>query len=149
MPIAVGGGGHAALLAGGRPATGRSPSTNKENAWYHPITLATTCPWSACSRRGEEGHRRPRTTCWKACSALLARPHPGRRRAGLAKTMAIKTLAESIGGEFKRIQFTPDLVPADLVGTRIYNQKTGDFNTSVRAGLHQPAAGRRDQPRAG
>ncbi len=50
---------------------------------------------------------------------------------GLAKTMAIKTLAESIGGEFKRIQFTPDLVPADLVGTRIYNQKTGEFNTSL------------------
>ena len=64
--------------------------------------------------------------------ALLARGHilvegvPG-----LAKTMAIKTLAESIGGEFKRIQFTPDLVPADLVGTRIYNQKTGEFNTSL------------------
>src|SRR5689334_22923021 len=50
---------------------------------------------------------------------------------GLAKTMAIKTLAESIGGDFKRIQFTPDLVPADLVGTRIYNQKTGDFATSL------------------
>jgi MoxR-like ATPase len=50
---------------------------------------------------------------------------------GLAKTMAIKTLAEAIGGEFKRIQFTPDLVPADLVGTRIYNQKTGDFTTSL------------------
>jgi MoxR-like ATPase len=45
--------------------------------------------------------------------------------------MAIKTLAESIGGEFKRIQFTPDLVPADLIGTRIYNQKTGEFNTSL------------------
>jgi MoxR-like ATPase len=44
--------------------------------------------------------------------------------------MAIKTLAEAIGGEFKRIQFTPDLVPADLVGTRIYNQKSGEFNTS-------------------
>jgi MoxR-like ATPase len=63
--------------------------------------------------------------------ALLARGHilvegvPG-----LAKTMAIKTLAEVIGGEFNRIQFTPDLVPADLVGTRIYNQKTGEFNTS-------------------
>jgi MoxR-like ATPase len=50
---------------------------------------------------------------------------------GLAKTMAIKTLAESVGGEFKRIQFTPDLVPADLIGTRIYNQKTGEFNTSL------------------
>jgi MoxR-like ATPase len=45
--------------------------------------------------------------------------------------MAIKTLAESIGGDFKRIQFTPDLVPADLIGTRIYNQKTGEFNTSL------------------
>jgi MoxR-like ATPase len=50
---------------------------------------------------------------------------------GLAKTLAIKTLAESINGEFKRVQFTPDLVPADLVGTRIYNQKTGDFSTSL------------------
>jgi len=64
--------------------------------------------------------------------ALLARGHilvegvPG-----LAKTMAIKTVAESIGGEFKRIQFTPDLVPADLIGTRIYNQKQGEFNTSL------------------
>jgi MoxR-like ATPase len=50
---------------------------------------------------------------------------------GLAKTMAIKTLAASIGGDFKRIQFTPDLVPSDLVGTRIYNQKTGEFSTSL------------------
>ena len=49
----------------------------------------------------------------------------------LAKTMAIKTLAQSIGGKFQRIQFTPDLVPADLIGTRIYNQKTGEFNTSL------------------
>src|SRR5216117_685349 len=50
---------------------------------------------------------------------------------GLAKTMAIKTLADAIGEEFKRIQFTPDLVPADLVGTRVYNQKTGEFTTSL------------------
>src|SRR5688500_11137876 len=50
---------------------------------------------------------------------------------GLSKTMAIKTLAEAIGGDFKRIQFTPDLVPADLVGTRIYNQKAGSFDTSL------------------
>ena len=50
---------------------------------------------------------------------------------GLAKTLTIKTLAETIRGQFKRIQFTPDLVPADLVGTRIYNQKTGDFSTSL------------------
>jgi MoxR-like ATPase len=64
--------------------------------------------------------------------ALLARGHllvegvPG-----LAKTMAIKTLAQAIGGEFQRIQFTPDLVPADLVGTRIYNQRDGEFQVSL------------------
>lgn len=50
---------------------------------------------------------------------------------GLAKTLTIKTLAETVDGNFKRIQFTPDLVPADLVGTRIYNQKTGDFSTAL------------------
>jgi MoxR-like ATPase len=50
---------------------------------------------------------------------------------GLAKTLTVKTLAATISGGFKRIQFTPDLVPADLVGTRIYNQKTGDFATSL------------------
>ena len=50
---------------------------------------------------------------------------------GLAKTLTIKTLAQAINGTFKRIQFTPDLVPADLVGTRIYNQKTSEFSTSL------------------
>ncbi|MBI3373023.1 MAG: AAA family ATPase [Betaproteobacteria bacterium] len=50
---------------------------------------------------------------------------------GLAKTLTVKTLARTLRGEFKRIQFTPDLLPADLVGTRMYNQKTGDFSTSL------------------
>jgi MoxR-like ATPase len=50
---------------------------------------------------------------------------------GLAKTLTVKTLARTIRGTFKRIQFTPDLVPADLTGTRIYNQKTGEFSTSL------------------
>ena len=50
---------------------------------------------------------------------------------GLAKTLTVKTLAETLRGQFKRIQFTPDLVPADLVGTRIYNQKSGDFSTAL------------------
>jgi MoxR-like ATPase len=50
---------------------------------------------------------------------------------GLAKTLTVKTLATALRGSFKRIQFTPDLVPADLVGTRIYNQKTGEFATSL------------------
>src|SRR6476620_2173086 len=63
--------------------------------------------------------------------ALLARGHllvegvPG-----LAKTMAVKTLAQSIGGDFQRIQFTSDLVPADVVGTRIYTQREGEFQVS-------------------
>ena len=64
--------------------------------------------------------------------ALLARGHllvegvPG-----LAKTMAVKTLAQAIGGGFQRIQFTSDLVPADIVGTRIYNQRAGEFQVSL------------------
>ena len=50
---------------------------------------------------------------------------------GLAKTLTVKTLANTVQGHFNRIQFTPDLVPADLVGTRIYNQRTGEFSTSL------------------
>ncbi len=46
---------------------------------------------------------------------------------GLAKTLAIKTLSDTIHADFSRIQFTPDLLPADLVGTMIYNQKTAEF----------------------
>ena len=64
--------------------------------------------------------------------ALLARGHllvegvPG-----LAKTLAVKAMADALGVEFQRIQFTPDLVPADIVGTRIYNQKLGEFQVSL------------------
>ena len=50
---------------------------------------------------------------------------------GLAKTLAVKSLASAIGGQFQRIQFTPDLVPADLTGTRVYRQHTGEFETSL------------------
>ncbi len=50
---------------------------------------------------------------------------------GLAKTLTVKTLARALSGQFKRIQFTPDLVPSDLVGTRIYNQKSGEFSTTL------------------
>jgi MoxR-like ATPase len=64
--------------------------------------------------------------------ALLARGHilvegvPG-----LAKTLAVKSLAQAISCEFQRVQFTPDLVPGDLLGTRIYHQPTGEFRTSL------------------
>jgi MoxR-like ATPase len=46
---------------------------------------------------------------------------------GLAKTLTVKTFADAIDAKFQRIQFTPDLLPADLVGTMIYNQRTGEF----------------------
>src|SRR5919109_5683743 len=46
---------------------------------------------------------------------------------GLAKTLSIKTLAAAIQAKFQRIQFTPDLLPADVIGTMIYNQKNGEF----------------------
>ena len=48
---------------------------------------------------------------------------------GLAKTLAVKTLADCIQADFKRIQFTPDLLPADVVGTLIYNPNQGEFTT--------------------
>jgi MoxR-like ATPase len=48
---------------------------------------------------------------------------------GLAKTLALKTLASSVGLHFKRLQFTPDMLPADIVGTMIYNPQVGDFHT--------------------
>ncbi|HEY0345245.1 MAG TPA: AAA family ATPase, partial [Solirubrobacteraceae bacterium] len=50
---------------------------------------------------------------------------------GLAKTLTVRTLASVMGGTFRRIQFTPDLVPADLVGTRIYRPNTGTFETEL------------------
>jgi MoxR-like ATPase len=50
---------------------------------------------------------------------------------GLAKTLTIKTAAQVLGGTFQRVQFTPDLVPADLVGTRIYRPTTGTFDTEL------------------
>jgi MoxR-like ATPase len=64
--------------------------------------------------------------------ALLARGHilvegvPG-----LAKTLAVKSLAAAVGGQFHRVQFTPDLVPADIIGTRVFHQRSGEFETSL------------------
>jgi len=50
---------------------------------------------------------------------------------GLAKTLAVKSLAGAVGGQFQRVQFTPDLVPADIVGTRVYHQRTGEFQVTL------------------
>ena len=97
-----------------------------------PSAEPEPCPWSGCSTRSRRSSS-ARTTCSSGWSSPCSPAATSSSRAcpGLAKTMAIKTLAAAIGGEFKRIQFTPDLVPADLVGTRIYNQKTGEFSTSL------------------
>ncbi len=48
---------------------------------------------------------------------------------GLAKTLTVNTLSKLVNTNFQRIQFTPDMLPADLLGTLIYNQKTGEFDT--------------------
>src|SRR4030088_2816815 len=64
--------------------------------------------------------------------ALMARGHVLLEGVpGLAKTLTVKTLAQVLGGSFKRVQFTPDLVPADLVGTRVYRPDTGTFDTQL------------------
>jgi MoxR-like ATPase len=64
--------------------------------------------------------------------ALLARGHVLLEGVpGLAKTLTVKTLAQVLGGTFRRVQFTPDLVPADLVGTRIYRPDSGRFDVEL------------------
>src|SRR5580692_345665 len=64
--------------------------------------------------------------------SLLARGHVLLEGVpGLAKTLTVKTLAAVLGGTFSRVQFTPDLVPADLVGTRIYRPDTARFDTEL------------------
>ncbi len=50
---------------------------------------------------------------------------------GLAKTLAVKTLAQTLDGSFSRLQFTPDLLPADVIGTRVYNAATSEFSTKT------------------
>ena len=55
---------------------------------------------------------------------------------GLAKTLAINTLAKAVKGSFSRIQFTPDLLPADVIGTMIFNMKENDF--SIKKGIKVP-----------
>ncbi len=82
--------------------------------------------------------------CLLADGHLLVEGAPG-----LAKTTAIKTLAAALEGEYHRIQFTPDLLPADLTGTEIFQPGDGQLPLRARSALPQSGAGRRDQPRAG
>jgi len=69
---------------------------------------------------------------------LAKRPRPARRRARLAKTLSVRTLAAAVQAKFHRIQFTPDLLPADIVGTLIYNPQ--DQNITPRAGRFSPTS---------
>ena len=68
---------------------------------------------------------------------------------GVAKTLAAQTLATVVGGTFARIQFTPDLVPSDIVGTRIYRASQESFDIELGPDHGQPGARRRDQPGPG
>ena len=75
---------------------------------------------------GQDGMLERVLVCLLAGGHLLIEGVPG-----LAKTLTIKTTAQVLGGSFQRIQFTPDLVPSDLIGTRIYRPGTGEFDTEV------------------
>ena len=80
----------------------------------------------AAARRGRQGHRRPDAT-WSSASSSACSPAAtccSRACPGLAKTLTVKTLCDALHAKFQRIQFTPDLLPADLIGTVIYNQQT-------------------------
>ncbi len=68
---------------------------------------------------------------------------------GLAKTLAVSSLARAVRGSFTRLQFTPDLLPSDLVGTEVYNAREASFTRAQGPDLRQLRAGRRGQPRAG
>ena len=67
---------------------------------------------------------------------------------GLAKTLIARSFATATVTRFSRVQFTPDLMPSDVTGASIFNQRTTEFEFRPGPGLHQRAAGRRDQPRA-
>ena len=65
---------------------------------------------------------------------------------GVAKTLLVRTLSAALSLDFKRVQFTPDLMPGDVTGSLVYDARTARVRVPRGAGLHQPAAGRRDQP---
>ena len=67
---------------------------------------------------------------------------------GTAKTLLVRVLARLLGADFRRIQFTPDLMPADIVGTTVFDPASGTFSLRHGPDLHQSRAGRRDQSHA-
>ena len=129
VPIATAGG-----AAGGPPAVSRTSTGRRRgdrtSRWT--TTATTGCPLEQALYEvkktivGQDGLLERMLVALLARGHLLVEGVPG-----LAKTMAVKTLAQAIGGQFQRIQFTPDLVPADVIGTRIYNQRAGEFQVSL------------------
>ena len=68
---------------------------------------------------------------------------------GVAKTLLVRTLAHVLGADFARIQFTPDLMPADITGTNVFNLQRNEFSSHQGPDLHLVSARGRNQPRAG
>ena len=66
----------------------------------------------------------------------------------MAKTLIARSFAAATGLRFGRVQFTPDLLPSDITGSSVFDQRAASFEFRPGPGVHQPAAGRRDQPRA-
>ena len=99
-----------------RPRSAASPATSLEEVLYQVKRVIV----------GQDALLERMLIALMARGHLLVEGVPG-----LAKTLAVKTLAGAIGCEFQRVQFTPDLVPADIVGTRIYNQKLGEFQVAL------------------
>ena len=117
-----------------------------------PAAVRSSAKRSPCARsrprsaRSSSARTTSSSACWSACSPAATCCIEG--VPGLAKTLAVKTLARTLAIDFKRIQFTPDLLPADLVGTLIYDPRSGGVRAPEGTGLRQRPARRRDQPRA-
>ena len=90
--------------------------------------------------------REKETTLLLTC--LLARGHVLLEGVpGTSKTLLAKSFAKCLGLRFRRVQFTPDMLPLDIVGGFIFNMKTREFEFKERAGVHKSASGGRDKPR--
>ncbi len=105
-----------ALHPEGEPARGEDPRAGLESAMYELKRVVV----------GQDAMLERLLVALLAGGHVLLEGVPG-----LAKTLTVKTLAQVLGGSFRRVQFTPDLVPADLVGTRIYRPDSGTFDTEL------------------
>ncbi len=86
----------------------------------------------------------------QALIVILARQHALLEGVpGIAKTLLTRTLGYVLGCPFGRIQFTPDLMPADITGTNVFNLQTERIHAGARPGVHHISSGRRNQPRTG